>query len=223
MTKNVAFTLAEVLITLGIIGVVAALTLPSLIQKYQKQEYATAFNKAYSVLSQALLRAQDDIGGFDNWDLIDNNADSSEQFYLTLKPYLKVLRECKNESGCWSDERTRNLKGNAYSEVENGNRFIGQYYYGFTLVDGMNVSIDLWTDVTRLGITKFLSNNKTVAAFIVDVNGDKKPNRMGRDVFIFVQNQRGLVPAGLDVDFDEYCNINNGSSRNGNFCAAKLQ
>ena len=40
-----------------------------------------------------------------------------------------------------------------------------------------------------------------------DVNGDKKPNRMGRDVFIFVQNQRGLVPAGLDVDFDEYCNI----------------
>ena len=48
-----AFTLAEVLITLVIIGVIAALTVPTLIQNTQKQEYVTALKKAYSTLSQA--------------------------------------------------------------------------------------------------------------------------------------------------------------------------
>lgn len=51
-----AFTLAEVLITLGIIGVIAALTLPGLIQGYRKKVTETALKKAYSQLSQALER-----------------------------------------------------------------------------------------------------------------------------------------------------------------------
>ena len=46
MSKRIAFTLAEVLITLGIIGVVAALTIPTLIQKYEKQVYITQLKKA---------------------------------------------------------------------------------------------------------------------------------------------------------------------------------
>ena len=52
------FTLAEVLITLAIIGVVAALTIPSVIVKTQQQEYRTAAKKAYSVLSQAVQLTQ---------------------------------------------------------------------------------------------------------------------------------------------------------------------
>ena len=57
-----AFTLAEVLITLGIIGVVAAMTLPSLINNTEKQERREALKKAYSVLQQALLMYQKDNG-----------------------------------------------------------------------------------------------------------------------------------------------------------------
>ena len=50
-SRKIAFTLAEVLITLGIIGVVAALTLPTLISNYKKQTYVTGLQKAYSVLN----------------------------------------------------------------------------------------------------------------------------------------------------------------------------
>ena len=52
--RRVAFTLAEVLITLGIIGVVAALTLPSLVESYKKKVVATKLSKFYSIMSQAV-------------------------------------------------------------------------------------------------------------------------------------------------------------------------
>ena len=53
-----AFTLSEVLITLGIIGMVAALTMPAVIANYQKQETVSRLQKVYSVLSQAVKRAE---------------------------------------------------------------------------------------------------------------------------------------------------------------------
>ena len=65
--QKVAFTLAEVLITLGIIGVVAALTLPSLIQKQHEKETVAKVKKAYSILSQAYLSANTEFGSFDQW------------------------------------------------------------------------------------------------------------------------------------------------------------
>ena len=49
------FTLAEVLITLGIIGVVAAMTMPTLINSTQGAQYKTAFKKSLTVLSQAVV------------------------------------------------------------------------------------------------------------------------------------------------------------------------
>ena len=60
--KKAAFTLAEVLITLGIIGVVAAMTMPSLIQNYQKKQTAVRLEKFYSIMSQAVLQWQNDEG-----------------------------------------------------------------------------------------------------------------------------------------------------------------
>ena len=56
-----AFTLAEVLITLGIIGVVAALTMPALIANYKKQQTIVQLKKAYTTLAQGFKLAQVDI------------------------------------------------------------------------------------------------------------------------------------------------------------------
>ena len=58
--RKAAFTLAEVLVTLGIIGVVSAMTVPTLMQNYQRQSYVTQLHKVYNELSQALLRYQTD-------------------------------------------------------------------------------------------------------------------------------------------------------------------
>lgn len=67
LNKKVAFTLAEVLITLGIIGVVAALTLPSLIENHQKKVVATKLEKFYSVMNQALQAEEAENGDRSNW------------------------------------------------------------------------------------------------------------------------------------------------------------
>ena len=64
-----AFTLAEVLITLGIIGVVAAMTLPSLIQNYHEKQRVTQLKKAYSVMQNAFLMAQEEYGDVTDWGL----------------------------------------------------------------------------------------------------------------------------------------------------------
>ena len=69
------FTLAEVLITLGIIGVVAAMTLPTLIQKHQKRVLEKQFIKAYSLISQAAKKAEADLGF------------TPECYYWNKKPY----------------------------------------------------------------------------------------------------------------------------------------
>ena len=62
--KNFGFTLAEVLITLGIIGIVSALTMPMLMQKYNNSVAETRLKKFYSTMNQAVLMAKNDFGDF---------------------------------------------------------------------------------------------------------------------------------------------------------------
>lgn len=71
--KYLAFTLAEVLITLGIIGVVAAMTIPTLISKTQKKEAVTRLKGAYSQIAQAIRMSEADNGDISNWDFSDIN------------------------------------------------------------------------------------------------------------------------------------------------------
>ncbi len=75
--KAKGFTLSEVLITLGIIGVVASMTLPTLIAKYNKKQTAIAVKAAYSMLSQAILQSVADNGDTKYW---TKNL-SSKQYY----------------------------------------------------------------------------------------------------------------------------------------------
>lgn len=95
------FTLAEVLITLGIIGVVAALTLPTLIQNYQKQATATSVKKAYNELNQIIDRAKADYGDPSGWDYYgEDELDKWVQTYI--EPYVKVVEagQCGNSGKC---------------------------------------------------------------------------------------------------------------------------
>ena len=77
MRRNVAFTLAEVLITLGIIGIIAALTIPGLIEGYKKKVTVNKLKHSYSVLSNALLQAVQVHGDPTEWDWGNDNSYSS--------------------------------------------------------------------------------------------------------------------------------------------------
>lgn len=120
--KNFGFTLAEVLITLGIIGVVAALTMPMLMQKYNNSVAETRLKKFYTTMNQAVLMAKNDFGDFP-WDgysvfeeqeedgspkkdengvPIDQNARTNVAYNKYWAPYLKTssTKTVKDAEGC---------------------------------------------------------------------------------------------------------------------------
>ena len=93
LKRKVAFTLAEVLITLGIIGIVAALTLPNLIEQHEKKATAVKLEKFYSIMSQAVLRWQTEEGispesfSFPQ-EAVRNKEETTKWYNENLKPYI---------------------------------------------------------------------------------------------------------------------------------------
>ncbi len=112
MKKENAFTLAEVLITLGIIGVVAAMTLPTLVQKYRNQVVETRLKKFYSAINQAVKMAEVDYGDKKIWyqdvgglavdsegNPIEGSSNIDIWFQKYLAPYLKIVKTTINSEG----------------------------------------------------------------------------------------------------------------------------
>ena len=151
-----AFTLAEVLITLGIIGLVAAMTIPIVISHFQEQAYLSGFKKAYTTLSQAYLQASQENGTADKW---VNDKDA----YNFMKPYLNISKDCGTQKGCFPDVAYRGFSEVTDWAAPNFNNFSS--HYNVRLLDGMSVSFNT-NDIK------------------VDVNGDKPPNRWAYDLFL---------------------------------------
>ena len=100
-----AFTLAEVLTTLGIIGIVAAMTLPALIAKHKKIVLATRLKKVYSVTANAIMLSEAQNGFIRDWDFgTEYNRTNLKRVVQTyLQPYFKVLKvvESKTETSSY--------------------------------------------------------------------------------------------------------------------------
>lgn len=164
-----AFTLAEVLITLGIIGVVAVLTIPAIVQKTQDKETVTAVKKAYSILAQTLNRAVSDNGEINSWDLSGaSNGVKSLKLEGYLKPYLNITKDCANSGGCFSSKYYQ------ISGIEDGN---GDSF----AVSGSPFATAMLADGSYI---VFFSSG-TGGFLIIDINGNKSPNTYGRDTFWF--------------------------------------
>lgn len=197
---NKGFTLAEVLITLGVIGVVSAMTLPTLIQKQRDKANVAKLQKVYSVLSQAILRAKNEQGEFSAWSMPNSQAGCNEVFSY-IKPYIKYIKDCGNKSGCWAEDVKSLTGSNALWVGNNLNDLKPLGYYSFTLSDGTNVVIDniglssVHQDYCGFNLRDFPD---TFSTFWVDINGNKAPNVVGRDIFIFLLSNNGLVPAGYN-------------------------
>ena len=112
------FTLAEVLITLGIIGVVVSLTIPTFIQNTKKSEATTKIKKFISVINQALIRAELDYGNREDWIKGEmNNYDSSIEFLNTyIKPYI-TNSKIEKDGATITTERTATLKFSDGSQI----------------------------------------------------------------------------------------------------------
>ena len=174
--------MAETLITLAIIGVVAALTLPSLVEKYKQQVIITKLNKAYSIISQAYMSAKDNNGEIKDWNLknyTESQSDEEDILYYLL-PYLKVQKFCgKKEKGCFPDVRYGSIGSTGFGINLNSSN----WYSKAVLADGSVVASITYSDFD--GVIR------------IDVNGSNPPNILGIDLFSFYFNSNKIVPLGI--------------------------
>lgn len=166
--KSAAFTLAEVLVTLGIIGVVAAMTMPSLIVNYQKQQTVTRLKKSYNILYQTLVRNEAD----DNDIIIDASAPtiqtSIDYVETYLAPYMQIIKKCGTDTTGECEFYAKGLNGSTMSGIANCNNTSTKIF----LNDGVE-------------IMPCITTNANYMQFYIDINGNKKPNVVGKDVFAF--------------------------------------
>lgn len=217
-SHKVAFTLAEVLITIGIIGVVAALTIPTLIQKHQEQVIVNKVLKAYSIISQAYLRAVEENGDVTNWitersgtvtdetgtHYSDATYDNMNTFYNIMKQYLKTVSV--TEASPSNNNEIYGLSGtpNTASIKTAG---------ALNLADG--------TSVTGGYIVTNCGSNEYCGDFAIDINGlSNKPNTIGKDIFYFVLGKSQIIPMGAssNTNISSYCNLNSDGQLNGYAC-----
>ena len=177
-----AFTLAEVLITLGIIGVVAAMTMPVLIGNHQKSVTINRLKKVYTVLNQAYKLSENENGEYAYWAKKDEIG-ATNYFNKYWKPYFNGTSVCTTYKECGYAEEFpwKTLKGdrkNSVQVVDNAsdNRI------SFFLNDGTFVSLS--------------------GAIYVDINGPQKPNIYGKDFFVFTHNERGVLPGQYNSSED---------------------
>ena len=116
--RYTAFTLAEVLITLGIIGVIAALTIPSLIEHEQKVQTVSQLKKDYSAISQAIERSEIDNGSAKDWNWGSDETSIKASFNTYWAPYLKILKYCDSYLDCnYPDNNVKDLTGSSIPTV----------------------------------------------------------------------------------------------------------
>ena len=206
-SRKIAFTLAEVLITLGIIGVVAAMTIPTLVANYQKKETVTALKKAYSQLSQAVKMSELENGDKEYWNY-DLPAETFMNTYL--KPFLKDVEQTNG----FDIHKTINYK------YLNGDRITE------SSVNDKNNSVIKLSDGTIIFVDGWSSGENIYRGILVDTNGFKKPNILGRDLFAFrITPSLGLTPSLEEVDREEalsdklhMCSKSKSASKSGYAC-----
>lgn len=217
---KLAFTLAEVLITLGIIGVVAALTIPSLINNYKAKRLHTQFLKSYSTVQQVFKKMEaDDVS-------LDPNTYPHGTFYLTFMNYLQGAFDCGSDAlkvnyllPCYGYKwSTADKNAKPYKSLDGKSNVSG------SLFDDGQIALQ---DGTLLLFENSSANDGRIWVS-VDLNGyNNSPNRWGYDLFTFEFIDGELKTMGgkgtTYTDTEVYCNPKGSDKLNGITCAQKAK
>ena len=180
-TTKSAFTLAEVLITLAIIGVVAAITIPSLVKNYNEKAWSTAqdvFTKRLEVATRQ-MNTEEKLAGYS----------STMDFVNELKKYIKITNVCDSDnlSKCFeknimsADNRyvdTSSLKTSAQLAKEDW----GTETVGVQFANGINALIAYNPKTEQDPFNNQFSASAASMAILYDVSGNKNPNIIGKDI-----------------------------------------
>ena len=220
--KRNGFTLAEFLITLTIIGVVAALTLPTLIKNYTERSYKSASTNFETKLGEAIrvMNAQNLLIGYN----------STEDFVEELSKHIKITKVCENPSACFNDEfksadkttiATENIDTRFLGHTDWGTNVVGvQFANGVNALLAYNPNFLVREDSKVVNFTngKF-GNMKTVKmgtnaiSVLYDVSGFEKPNMVGEDI---IGINASLTGSGIQCTtigkYSEYCIVDFGTN-----------
>lgn len=185
-SSKLAFTLAEVLIVLGIIGIIADMTIPNLKRDIDKTVQITQLKKFYSSFQQGMqmLMVTEGVYEIGSTTLFNgaamNNAARLTEIDNAIKKTFNTIKTCKLTADC-------QISGYKYlDKSENFNMFKADTYNFYT-ADGTAIQLSLFS-------TCDLANDVEICGHIhVDTNGVKKPNIMGRDVFAFELSGDGTI------------------------------
>lgn len=189
-----AFTLAEVLITLGIIGVICALTLPTLLNNHKKSVLKTQFQKTYSELQQV---NQKFINDYDmniceyNWQMFDEYKNYMSATRATSDAFIKYyIGDSSSKSGILGFQQIKNLTGT---------KTVPQTLFD----DGGAVDMQKRTFYFEYG-----APNSKCPIISIDINGYyKKPNQLGIDIFSFRPTKDGkIIPIGNPQTINDQIN-----------------
>lgn len=200
-----AFSLAEVLLALTILGVVFAMLIPTLVTQYNKTAYAVALKRSYSMINQVLLRVASDLATINNLEATGIFYGSDTLLGDNLVRYLKISKNCGTSIGCFASE----IGPNFNSKYKVPTSTITGSHYSFITMDNMSYIVES----TGVGcVSSFKGASSTghsnhmsaiCGRLWVDVNGLKEPNNYGRDIFLFYITNGvtpGLYPAGGEDD-----------------------
>lgn len=231
--KRLAFTLAEVLIVMSIIGIIAEMTIPSLMSNIKKNQFQTQLKKEYAAFNQALLMLGTDSGGDFTSALTsagisatNGQASDSQAWLNLLATKMNVVKTCPpgNTSttaygGCYASLYNYYIPGGTTAMtawIDTTIRYAG------VLSDGAVFSV--WSlangnTCTNTSYPSSIYNGNICASITVDVNGPGAPNKFGADMFCLFITAKGVYPVDIGIVGDD-CGGGAGTGI-GMYCAYK--
>lgn len=226
--KKLAFTLAEVLLVIAIIGTVSVLTVNNAIKSTNTAEKITQLKKTYDILNTAVMAGMNIAGDPYKWGYAGSGNNDDDLNKTTVKnvlvPHLKLQKNCETGTGCWKSTVKSSVYKNS-TTIDSST----EYYKGI-LANGASFAIKFGTLKGRdydFVNRQFLNDIKSLAIAIiyVDVDGPNKSNgKLGDDVFAFyLDSDRvpdGLEPFGYETTLKSNSTTAGSCPYSGEFCTA---
>ena len=186
--RKSAFTLAEVTIVLMILGIIAIIVIPSLINNYREHTTVSKVKKVYSQLNQAYLMSIAYNGPPSQWNLENGtSAAAARKIAQYIIPYMNITKDCETASRCLKyPEDVKTLSGGTAPYNLNAG-----YYYKVIIIDN---SYLIFANTKNHCTGSIGGYTNSCAQIFFDINGNNLPNAFGKDIFAVTLTSEGLKP-----------------------------
>lgn len=212
-TKKISgFTLAEVLITLSVIGVVAAITIPSVMNRSSTLQYISALKKFHNTMQRISNSAIMEGKHLQNWGWSKSDDNAEDIFKNYIEKRLRVVRYCGVATGQGCGSEYLGLDGKPAGNWDNDSTV------KVAIVDGATMAFSV------VGNCEEIDENvvEMCGEVMVDINGTIKPNKVGRDIFWFGYYSNGLFMPYNYEKTEEEIEAGCRAGADGKTCAAKI-